>query len=395
MDNLFSNKTLLYSIVTGVVLTVILIVVLVVVLGAKTSIGKEKFLVSVGHPTSNNSIAYSTDSGKNWQLNDQSIFTTGTSVCKLSDTWLATGLGDNSVAYSKDGMKWFPLGKLLNSGLCCASNGEVALIGGEKTTNGFSLLKTTDGIEYKPFSQDNGNILHIVTSIATNGKIWLVAGLKPKNTAPFNLSYSTTPLNTDAAIITNIKLLKNINTENFTTAMIYSTDLKTWTEIPVSTEFKTQINSLCYFNKTWVAACPTSSDKTTESIFTCELSSNVIIPTTWTPVVGSNKLFTDGLALSLATNGKKLLISGLGISASGKGMNSIYYSTDIRNWLPVIYPLPLFVVNKLEYSDNWTAVGASPIKLTDMSQISISSNGIENWSETSKLFSVAYDVCSS
>jgi len=130
--------------------------------------------------TNGNTLAYSLNGGQTWQsvANNYSIFSGNCQGIAWNGTmWIAVGGGTNSMAYSYNGINWYPLG---NPGFgqfyCIAWNG-MMWVAGASQSSWMTLVTSYNGFNwtYVPFSA-NPAIINTVYAISWNGTMWVMAG---------------------------------------------------------------------------------------------------------------------------------------------------------------------------------------------------------------------------
>ena len=280
-----------------------------------TTFGASKKGLWVAVGTGDNSIAYSRD-GINWTGRGNSIFTNGKGVVWNGKMWVASGGGNNTIAYSYDGITWTGLGKTIieNSGNGVAWNGKmwVAVGGGTNNTIAYSY----DGINWTGLGKN------IMTTrgrgVAWNGEMW-VAGGAGDNTIAYSYDgitwYASVNGNTILTgcrnVVWNGTIFVAVGEGADTIA--YSSDGINWAGSSSGTAI---IKTICYGvawnGKMWVAGGQGTN--------TIAYSYDGI---TWYPSSNGNTIFTIGYRI--AWNGTMWV-------AGGEGTNTIAYSRDGITW---------------------------------------------------------------
>ena len=284
--------------------------------------------VYIQHPTvavgtGNNTIAYSED-GITWRGLGQDIFDgEGYDVAWNGSLWVAVGLGSvNTIAYSQDGVKWTGLGKTIFS---TSGNG----IG----WNGTYWVATGSGTNTIAYSQYGMIWFGLGSSVFTqsgsgvgwNGTAWVATG-QGTNTLAYSFDSinwtgigSTTFSTLGYAVATNG--IYWVATGQGSNCMAYTTDITGatgWTAITGvfdTTGFVGSAYGIAWNGSTWVVVGRPAGLSTTEIAY----STNA---TSWTGV--SNNPFSIS-GLGVCWNGVRFV-------ASGYGGNSIAYSPDGITW---------------------------------------------------------------
>ena len=150
--------------------------------------------VAVGN--GDNTIAYSSD-GITWTGLGNSIFSdTGYGVAWNGTMWVAVGIGeDNTIAYSYDGITWTGLGKDIFeiSGRGVAWNGTmwVAVGNGDNDGEDNTIAYSYDGITWTSVTESTTIFSNSGRGAAWNGKMWVAVGQGTKNT----IAYSSDGIN--------------------------------------------------------------------------------------------------------------------------------------------------------------------------------------------------------
>lgn len=120
-----------------------------------------------------NTLAYSTD-GLIWKGLGKSLFITSCNYIAYNSTiWVAVGEGTYKIGWSFDGQTWYPVQTNLVTSLNCISwNGKKWLAGGSGTNN---IIYSYNAIDWFP-TNSKTIINDYVTSIASNGKTWIACG---------------------------------------------------------------------------------------------------------------------------------------------------------------------------------------------------------------------------
>ena len=262
-----------------------------------------------------NSLAYS-DDGINWLGLGTLIFSQEACDVAWNGTlWVAMGIGGNSIAYSKDGILWTGLGtSIFTSGSAVAWNGNLWLASGAGTN---TLAWSNNGINWNGLGRPVFSTIGY--GMAWNGTAWVAMG-QGSNTIAYSgdgISWtgigSTVFSTSGADIATNgihwVATGQGTNTMAYTTTRNGSSG---WTAI--SSPFSTAGTGIAWNGRTWVA----TGIGTTHTL---ARSTNAI---TWT---GSAKTTFTTQGLGVCWNGVRFI-------AAGQGGNSIAYSPDGTNWYP-------------------------------------------------------------
>lgn len=169
--------------------------------------GRMWVITGVNYTGASNSIAYSYD-GINWypsSSNNQTIFNGNTYTVAtnygvkpipfIQHPTLALGSGQNTIAYSPDGINWTGLGKPVFSVQANTAfwSGSFWIAGGQ---GGNTMAYSYDGIQWTGIV--NTIIPTSVLSVTYNGIIWVAVGTSS------NIAYSSDGFNWKAATTTNV-----------------------------------------------------------------------------------------------------------------------------------------------------------------------------------------------
>ena len=265
-----------------------------------------------------NTIAYS-DDGITWFGLGSNIFSIeGRFVLWNGQIWVAVGSGNNTIAYSKDGINWIGLGSRIFSvaGNNLAWNGNIWIATGNDTYN--TLAYSNDGINWTGLGNNIFSIQGL--GVAWNGYVFVALG-EGKNTIAYSFN-GTNWIGIGKPIFTNrgYSIATNgmywIATGSGNATLAYTTDLSGasgWTSVPEI--FNNEGRDICWNGSTWVAV---------------GVGGNSIAystdGTTWSGAPLSTNIFT--------TAGFGCCWNGVRFIATGEGTNSIVYSQNGINWFP-------------------------------------------------------------
>jgi hypothetical protein len=246
--------------------------------------------VAVGYGT--NTIAYSIN-GILWYPSNYStnIFSLGgRAVAWNGSMWVAVGEGiSNTVAYSYDGLNWTGCGMVTGIGNSVAWNGLKWILVGQ---NGNRIAESSDGKSW--FIRAPDQILSIGYSVAWNGSIWVVVGSSTYNN----------------------------------TSIIWSSDGINWTGGNNAsggnsgTIFSTSGRAVAWNGAMWVAVGEGANNTIAYSFD----------GKNWTGI--GNSIFTS-YGISVTWHGALSMWVATGVNINLAGVNNIVYSNDGINWYPV------------------------------------------------------------
>ena len=289
--------------------------------GAPPNVYIQHPTVAVG--TGQNTIAYSED-GITWKGLGQNIFDgEGYNVAWNGSLWVAVGLGSvNTMAISQDGLQWTGLG---NSTFSTSGSG----IG----WNGTYWVATGSGANTLAYSQNGTYWFGLGSSVFTqsgsgvgwNGTAWLATG-QGGNTLAYSLDSinwtgigSTTFSTLGYAIATNG--IYWVATGQGSNCMAYTTDITGatgWTAITGvfdTTGFVGSVYGIAWNGSTWVAVGQPAGSSNNKIAYSTTGN-------TWTGI--SNTPF--------AISGLGVCWNGVRFVATGYGGNSMAYSPDGIKW---------------------------------------------------------------
>jgi hypothetical protein len=260
-----------------------------------------------------NTLAYS-DDGINWLGLGTNIFSTiGRDVAWNGTIWVAMGVGGNSIAYSKDGIQWTGLGtSIFTTGAKIAWNGNLWLASGAGTN---TLAWSKNGVDWNGLGKPVFSTIGY--GMAWNGTAWVATGQGSNTIAYSGDGISWTGIGTTVFSSAGTDIATNgihwVATGEGTNQLVYTTSRNGstgWTAI--SSPFSTGGSGIAWNGTTWVAVGSGVAN-------TLALSTNA---TTWTGL-GKTTFTTQGLGV--CWNGVRFI-------AAGQGGNSIAYSPDGTNW---------------------------------------------------------------
>ena len=273
---------------------------------------------SVATGAGQNTIAYS-DDGITWTGLGSTIFSNeGHYSLWNGQIWVAVGFGTNTIAYSNDGFNWKGLGSSIFSvaGNDLAWNGNIWIATGNDPTN--TLAYSYNGINWIGLGKSIFSIQGL--GVSWNGYTFVAMGEGTNSIAYSTNGINWTGIGTSVFTTRGYEAFSNgvywVATGSGSTTLAYTTDLTGstgWTSIPGI--FGTAANELCWNGSTWVAVGSGG--------YSIAYSTN---GTSWTGITSSTNLFTTG-GLGCCWNGTRFI-------ATGEGGNSIAYSADGINWYP-------------------------------------------------------------
>jgi hypothetical protein len=273
---------------------------------------------------STNTLAFSND-GIRWFPLGATIFTTGCYTVNWNGyLWVAGGQGTNSLAYSYDGIHWTPLGTSVFSTMCTniVSNSTIFVAGGQGTN---SLAYSYDGINWTPSNNSPFTSTGVVNSIAFNGLYWIAVG---SNSVPL---------------------------------IAISTDGINWTTASSNPGFSASYQAVIWTGSVWVVGG--SNGGAGAIAISYDNGSN------WTQV----SCPISSTVYGLATNGTRVIAIG-STSSAGTG-NTLAYSSD-------------------NYATSWTGLGTALFNTTatNFQQIRWAINKFVAFSsDTTKRIAFSYD----
>jgi hypothetical protein len=109
-------------------------------------------------------------------------------ICWTGSIWVAGGPSEISLAYSYDGINWYPSATTNTSTYFIVTNGKVIVAGGGSAT--YHIYTSTDGITWSP-SDGLRAIVRDFYCLACNGTYFVAGGYPNNNAGSQVLAYST------------------------------------------------------------------------------------------------------------------------------------------------------------------------------------------------------------
>jgi hypothetical protein len=248
--------------------------------------------------------------------------------------WIAGGQGGNTLSFSNDGIKWYPLGASIFTTACYNTlwNGYIWTAcgqGGNTLAYSYDSLQWT-GLGTAIFSTAAYNIawngyMFVACGQGTNTMAYSYDGINW--TASTNSNTVLSGATTNAAIDWN-GLYWLVGSDATTNKVALSTDGISWTGLGGSSVFSGRCSALLWTGSVWIAGGSTSG-----SLGVLAYSSNN--GTSWTSVTCPITTRVTGLACN-----RQLIVAIGYTSATGTG-NTLAYSTDI-------------------YGTSWRGLGTTP-----------------------------------
>ena len=336
--------------------------------------------IAVGQNTSSlGSIAYSTDT-MNWiETNNSLFYTSANAVAWNGSIWVAVGSGNNSTAYSYDGLTWYAGTNIFAvSGTNIAWNGTIWIASGLSVAGSYSMAYSPDGINW--YANSNSTFLYAY-GIGSN------YGVQPKpyiqhptlafgslGTGTNTIAYSPDGVNwvgLGATIFSTAGRRGFWNGKMWvavgqgTNSLAYSYDGVSWSGM--GSDIFTQGIDVCYNGKIWVAVGQGSTNTIGYSLDGFK----------WRGVAGSASIFRT-YASGVIWTGSVFLASGLGgngLATSTNGINwtgvpsassyatagCLYSATNgALTVVPVFSSIGLIYTYDITCRTGWTAVSPSP-----------------------------------
>ena len=229
--------------------------------------------VAVGLGT--NTIAYSTNNGESWNGLDQTIFDTeGLGVCWNGELWVAVGTSPTPIVYSDNGINWTSVSSSpLITGYGIAWNGNMFVAVGSGSIN--TIATSTDGTVWTGVGKTIFSTSGL--GVAWNGQKWVAVGEDQSNT------------------------------------IAYSSNGTTWTPLG-KTIFSVSGNGVAWNGQKWVAVGTGTN--------TIAYSEN---GTVWIGADSTTNIFSGGTGRGVCWNGEIWV-------AVGESSNTIAWSDDGTNW---------------------------------------------------------------
>uniref|UniRef100_A0A6C0EXL5 Uncharacterized protein n=1 Tax=viral metagenome TaxID=1070528 RepID=A0A6C0EXL5_9ZZZZ len=341
-------------------------------------------------------IAYSYD-GIYWynaSASASNIFTNVNGVAWNGTIWVAVGSGQNSLAYSSDGINWNVTGtstNTFNTAYDVAWNGAMWVAVGEVAQ--YTIAYSNDGMNWTGVSNSASSIFTSAgQGIAWNGSIWVAAGQGNNSMAYSQDGVNWTGSSNSTGIITGFgvhvawsgSLWVVVGTWNNSSGytMAYSSDGNNWIGVTnsVSSIFpngsglgiaSTALipNTIASLPNTIVAGALNPLVGGGNTIFYSNDGMN------WNPAYGTNNNSNSGTIFSSQCAG--VAWNGSMWVAVGAGVNTIAYSINGQYWYPSNNSVNIFsaVSGGAGVAWNgsmWVAVGSGP------NTIAYSPDGI-NW----------------
>jgi len=300
--------------------------------GAPPNVYIQHPTVAVG--TGQNTIAYSED-GITWKGLGRNIFSQeGYAVAWNGSLWIAVGKGTgNTIAYSQDGLKWTGLG---NSIFSVSGNGI--------SWNGTYWVATGTGANTLAYSQNGTYWFGLGSSVfsqngfgvAWNGTYWVATGQGTNTLAYSPDSINWTGIGTSIFSTLGYGIAYGVSysspavqcwvaTGQGTNCLAYTTDVTGatgWTAI--TTVFGTggtgSAYGIAWNGKTWVVVGKPASGSSPMIVYAKNVTSWASASTT-----APSTVFTT-YGLGVCWNGVRFIATGYG------GPHAILYSTDAINW---------------------------------------------------------------
>jgi hypothetical protein len=248
-----------------------------------------------------------------------------------TNKWLAGGIGTNTMAFSNDGVKWYPMGSTVFTTQCNALlwNGFLWVAGGAGTN---TLAYSYDSVSWTGLGTSIFDTQ--CTSIVWNGTIFVATGYNTNHLAYSYDGINWTGLGTTLFTGGGVAHCVSWNGQYFlaggsgtTNRIVISTNGINWNGLDGSSVFGTSCRAIIWTGAVWVGG-----GRTTGSLGVLAYSLNN--GTTWTAVTCP----VTSLVTGLAVNQQTIVATGC-VTTGGVG-NTVAYSSDI-------------------YGTSWTGIGTT------------------------------------